>query len=342
MPDLIGIGSINVDLVVDSVAAADVDLGDPRLGLSAADLGGERAIDAEGSRVALDYLQRFRSTISAGGSALNVMAAVAGAQASIPVGHVGVCGTDGPAGFSLAHWFDRWGIDTTHVDTAAGPPGLCLAITRNGERTLLTTGGVNDRLGLLFRDRGDALVEYLGRSRIVHVTSLAGLDDLEPLVEVLRRVRVDHPDVRLSADPGAVWTAPDRPAAADEVLGCCHQLLVNRREVEALGGTGIFDRSPAVEMVVVKGVEAVEVLRRGERTNRCPNPQVLNPAEIVDDTGAGDAFAAGFLIGQLRPEIGPERGVILGMDLARTKLGFPGMSAPERLAPVLRHHLDGG
>ncbi len=342
MPDLIGIGSINVDLVIDSASATAVDLTDQRLGLDPDDIGGERAIDAERSAVALDYLAAFGPSISAGGSSLNVMAAVAGTGAPVTVGQVGVCGIDGPPGFSIPEWLARSGIDATEIDQVPGPPGLCLAITTDGQRTMLTTGGVNEQLGRFIRQRGDELVDHLGRAGLVHVTSLAGLVDLEPLVDLLDRLHLRHPDLRISVDPGAIWTDRDRPADADAILGRCHQLLVNRREFAALGGEQIFDRHPSADLVVVKGVDAVDVLHRDGRTDHHPNPHVLADDEIVDDTGAGDAFAAGFLIGQLVAEVGPAGGVDLGMDLARAKLGFPGMSAVDRFAAVYRRHLAGG
>lgn len=340
MPDLIGIGSINVDLVVDSTSARTIDLADERLGLGPDDIGGERAIDAERSSIALDYVATFEPAMSAGGSSLNVMAAVAGTRAPVTVGQVGVCGTDGPPGFSLPEWFARSGIDASEVDLVPGPPGLCLAITTDGERTMLTTGGVNDQLGRFIRERGDELVDHLGRARIVHVTSLAGLDDLGPLIGLLGHLRQRSAGVRISVDPGAIWTAEDRPADADEILGRANQLLVNRREFVAIGGDTAFDRHPSVDLVVVKGVDAVDVLHRDGRTDHHPNPRVLAAEEIVDDTGAGDAFAAGFLIGQLVAGIGPRGGVDLGIDLARVKLGFPGMSAVDRFADVFRLHLS--
>jgi ribokinase len=347
MPHLVGIGSINVDLIVDADAAAAVDLADPRLALSEADIGAEREVDADQARTALGYLAGFDPIVSPGGSALNVCAGVTGTGAPLTVGHVGVCGSDGPPGLSFPDWFRRRGIDTTHVEVVEGPPGLCLAVNRDRGRTLLTTAGVNGRLGRLLTERADQIDRYLGRARLVHLTSLTGMDDLEPLIGLVDRLRRDHPGVRLSCDPGAVWTSPGRADGADEVMARCHQLLVNRRELAAIGGTAdglgaIADRWPGVEMVVVKGADRVDVLHRDRTTDTHPNPHVLGPDEIVDDTGAGDAFAAGFLIGQLVAAVGPERGVCLGMDLARVKLGFAGMTGVDRFAGPYRALVNPG
>lgn len=344
MPQLVGIGSINLDLIVGSAAAAAVDLRDPRLGLATDDVGAEREIDAAHSNQALDYLSGFDPIVSPGGSAVNVCAAVAGTGAPITVGHIGVCGTDGPPGFSFPDWFRRRGIDTTHMEVVDGPPGLCLAINRDAGRTLLTTAGVNEGLGRFLRRRADAIVDHLGTARVVHVTSLAGLDDLDPLIDLLDRLRArpGRLPVRLSCDPGAIWTEPGHPSDADEILARAHQLLVNRRELARLGGaTAILERWPLVDLVVVKDAGGIDVHHRGAPPVSEPNPVVVPADGIVDDTGAGDAFAAGLLIGQVHPGLTEREGVRLGMDLARIKLGFPGLTGAERFAGPYQRLIGG-
>ncbi len=340
-PRLVGIGSVNVDLVVGADRSGGADPTHPEIGLTDADIGGERAVDPDRIARALAHLSTVADPVaSPGGSALNVVSGVAATGVPVSVDHVGVRGLRPPApgiDLDLGAWLDRLGIDHRLVGAVDGPPGVCLAITRGVERTLLTTGGVNDRLGRWLDERHDDIVDRLRGARIVHVTSLAGLDDLDPLLAVLDEIGepgdgTDRPLV--SCDPGAIWTAPDRPAAADGVLARSDQLLVNRRELVALGGVdAIADRWPAVRLVVEKGADRVDLHHPGRATATVTNPEVLGPDRIVDDTGSGDAFAAGFLIGQLLG-LEPAVGVELGMDLARVKLGFAGVTGIERYGPT--------
>ncbi|MEM9566008.1 MAG: PfkB family carbohydrate kinase [Actinomycetota bacterium] len=344
-PELVGLGSINVDLVIGTDRSAGIDLTHPEIGLTDDDIGGERAVAPDRIDRAITHLSTAAQPIaSPGGSALNVVAGVAASGAPVTVGHVGVRGRRPPAPgieLDLGAWFGRLGIDDRLVGSVDGPPGVCLAITRGTERTLLTTGGANDRLGRWLAERHEDVVDHLRAARIVHVTSLAGLDDLDPLLAVLDEIRRPGGDPGerrplVSCDPGAIWTAPDRPAAADAVLAHSDQLLVNRRELLALDGVdAVTDRWPAVGLVVEKGADRVELHRRGRATETVPNPEVLGEDRIVDDTGSGDAFAAGFLIGQLL-DLAPSTGVELGMDLARLKLGFPGVTGIEHYASVWR------
>ena len=153
--------------------------------------------------------------VSAGGSSLNVVAGIAASGAPVDVGFVGVRGRREPPGSDLGGWFRRWGIDDSLVEEVEGPPGLCLSITQGMERTLLTTPGVNDRLGHWIRHHRGPLTEAIGRARIVHLTSLAGLDDLTPLIDLLDdALPLGGPDPR--PDPGSPATrGPSGPLPTD-------------------------------------------------------------------------------------------------------------------------------
>jgi ribokinase len=64
-------------------------------------------------------------------------------------------------------------------------------------------------------------------------------------------------------------------------------VFAGEAELAALG------RAPTVEtMVVQRGAAGIAVVREGRRAEHA-----ADAAEVVDTTGAGDALAAGFLVG---------------------------------------------
>jgi sugar/nucleoside kinase (ribokinase family) len=65
-------------------------------------------------------------------------------------------------------------------------------------------------------------------------------------------------------------------------------VFTNEREREAAGA----DVAPAATWVVKRGPAGADVERNGERREFA-----ALPAEVLDTTGAGDAFAAGYLVG---------------------------------------------
>ncbi len=88
---------------------------------------------------------------------------------------------------------------------------------------------------------------------------------------------------------------------AERVLARLEQLRPDvafggEREVAALGR-----EPPATTLVVKHGASGVTVVRDGRREEHD-----ARPAEVVDPTGAGDALAAGFLVG----------GIELGLEAA--------------------------
>jgi fructokinase len=156
--------------------------------------------------------------------------------------------------------------------------------------------------------------DLLARARWLHVGSSAhvlpeGRAALRAAVAAARALGVAvsfDPNVRLH-----LWDdlAPLRALCADVLPGCA-VAKVSDDELELCAGTSDPERGAArlVEMGV--GVACVTlgargaILRRGEDVLRVPADRV----EVVDTTGAGDAFVAGFLAAVARrgaPELLP-------------------------------------
>ena len=150
------------------------------------------------------------------------------------------------------------------------PTGTCVVLVEpGGERTMLPDPGANDAPA----DVPDA---WLAPGRHLHVIGYSLLREGARPGALAAIERAQAAEMTVSVDPSS-WALIREGAIPPVDL-----LLPNEREAEVLGEHG--------DMVVKLGAA-------GARWGEQEVPAV--PVEVVDTTGAGDAFAAGWLTARL-------------------------------------------
>jgi sugar/nucleoside kinase (ribokinase family) len=222
--------------------------------------------------------------------------------------------------------------------TASAPTGKCLSIIsdRDAERTMLTDLGAATTLV----DLG-AFTDDLRHCRIAHFEGYTLLD------EPLRAVVVDA--MALASASGAMVSLdasdPFVVGALSGVLPTIIRdhvdvLFLNREEARGLSGLddplkgaqAVADRTGARIVAVKVGAEGSIVLADG-----LVHVVGAFPVQAVDTTGAGDAYAGGFLYGLIRGWP-PARAGRLGSAVAALAVGQVGavVKDQEALANALR------
>ena len=302
--DIVGVGALNLDHLAAGTAVGE------RIArvMPTLEWGTEHSVDESTFRAAADASGTLTTTL--GGSAFNTVETVARTRPGLRLGYVGITGRVPPGAPSVLGRFDDLGIDRRFVFTDERHlSGVCLSYTERGDRTLLTHAGANRHLAEHLDRQGAEVSDYLARSRLVHVTSFLDPDSPGRLLTVLAEAKSLNPDLRISVDPGHVW-ASHPTSEIEGILAHADYLLVNEREFRDLGARA--------GVVVVKRPDGVRVHRGVGVTMTTHVP--LADDEIGDATGAGDAFAAGLLIGLVDSEFTGEPDVDLGLRLARDRL----------------------
>jgi len=183
--------------------------------------------------------------------------------------------------------FEAEGLSTRFLTTEDRPlPAVSVALNMEGDRGFVSywpeVEGRMDQRALSLLDTVDA--------RHLH----AQMDDM-PALEAAARAR--GMSVSVDAFDGASWASQ---RAVDEVVGNADVLLANEAEACAMAGTR--DPDAALEVlathcdcvVIRRGAEGAIGIAGGEARS-----VPADPVDVVDTTGAGDCFNAGFLAGWL-------------------------------------------
>lgn len=235
-----------------------------------------------------------------GGSAANTIVGLA--RLNIAAAYIGKVGNDEEGRILLAD-FEREKVETRFIVRAEGRSGNAMIfVDENGNRAILVDPGVNDTLKFDEIDV-DGAREY----DLVHITSFIcknGLDSLESQKRIVEDFEL------VSFDPGMPY-AERGLDDMEKIIKNTTIFLPSRQEIEILFGT---DYITAANECLSMGVEVVAVKLGSEGCwikSKDVEVKVKSfSVNVVDTTGAGDAFNAGFIYGFLKGKSEEECGRI--------------------------------
>lgn len=287
--DVIAIGNAIVDIMAPSDDATI-----ERLSLNK---GGMTLVDAAGAKRLYDAMGPAKEI--SGGSAANTLAGLAalGARCAF-IGQV----ADDQFGRVFAHDIRAGGIAfDTPAREAEPPTAQCLIfVTPDGQRTMNTFLGASQFLPAEALDEGE-----IAAAKVLYLEGYLW-DPEEPRAAMRRAIDAARAAGREVAFTLSEVFVIDRHGDDFRALiaeGLIDVLFANHTELAALTGESDLEAGIAVlkdkvpTLVVTCGADGAIALRDGTRE------QVgAAPTTVVDTTGAGDLFAAGFLYGHVNGE----------------------------------------
>jgi len=189
----------------------------------------------------------------------------------------------------LIHRIQDFGVDTSEVRLGDLPTGLTVAVSAPAERAFFTYRGVNLELDILLRD--PSVWEQLAQAQHVH---FAFAPEREPATAAFEKLRAAGCSVTLDTGWHEDWL---RDPSNLELIRRTDVFFPNEREAEAI--TGTKDPAEMLDFFAQRGARCVAiklgkmgaVMYQSGVSYECSGFGV----NVLDTTGAGDAFNTGFI-----------------------------------------------
>jgi len=225
-----------------------------------------------------------------GGSAANT--AVGLARLGLRVGLIGKVADD-KEGKLLLNDFKKENVDIKDVAISKiGISGIVYGfIDEEGDRALYVAPGVNDSIAF-----EEINLDYVCNTKFLHFTSFVGE---KPFMAQKKLLKVAS-SVKLSFDPGELYVRKGL-TALKSFLERCYVVSPNENELKLLTGKEYREGSKIL-LKEGAGIVAVKLGKRGCYVTDGEESYSVEPygVKVVDTTGAGDAFCAGFLYGLIK------------------------------------------
>jgi len=225
-----------------------------------------------------------------GGSAANTIAGLA--RLGLKTGYIGKVAND-HEGKLLLEDFKREKVDADGIVIApTGRSGVATGyVDVKGQRALYVDPSVNDTL-----EFEEISLEYASQAEFLHLTSFVG----EKPFKAQKRLVKELPKIKVSFDPGEIY-ARKGLSTLKTLVERSFVVFPNENEVRMLTGKRLKEGS---KILIKKGagIVAVKLGEKGCYVTDGKESHMVEPyrTKVVDTTGAGDAFCAGFLYGLIR------------------------------------------
>ena len=234
---------------------------------------------------------------SSGGSAANTIAALS--KLKLKTGFIGAVGNDNE-GKIIIEDFKKFKVNTDGIVKIKNQrTGFVIGFVDNkGERTLYPYPGANS-----FLNKKNISLTYIKNSKFLHLTSFVDEKQFRLQKYLIEKIK-SKKEIKISFSPGDLYVKKGIKELMP-IIKRSEIIFLNANEVRILTGKSYIN---GAKILVEKGKVKIVVITLGKQGCyiKTKESEIYVPSKklkrVVDTTGAGDSFAAGFLYGLIKKE----------------------------------------